>query len=239
MAHKTRTYIVENLLSYYKEFVDYYNKLEFGKHITTYKAGQIAESLLNLPEYIHYEIGVKTGFDTAKQFRDSIRTSQKNYEIVCDLANVVKHNRISRDGKTFTDINDIKESIAIVKYRDIFGKYYATRKILEINLLDGKSVEVSDLLLASILLWLGKVVDLNLIPEVPKLPEVQPKFIPRKVAKLANEVTILGNIGEYMEEQFRAMVYRKNINQITDRKPDEKFGKYRQPTIVKIGESIF
>lgn len=239
MAHNTRTYFVENVIPSYDSFIDYYKTLEFGKHITTFKAGEIAECLLNIPEYIFYEIGDRTGYQKAKAYRDSVRTSDKGYEIVCDLANVVKHNKISRDGKSFSDINVIRESIAIVKYEDILGRYYMTRKIVEIKLLDGMTIEVGDLLLNSMLLWSEKAKNLNLIPEVPKLKELLPNFVRRKDAKSFNEVTILGIIGEYLEEQFRKMVYRRRLDKITDIRPDEKFGNFKIPCIAKIEESPF
>lgn len=239
MAHNTRTYFVEKIIPVYENFIDYYKRLEFGRHITTSKAGDIAECLLNIPEYIFSEIGDELGYSKAKDYRESVWEADRDYEIVCDLANVVKHKKISRDGKTFSSIDDIRESISIVRYKDIFGKYYMPRKILEINLLDGNVVEVGDLLMNSMIIWSKKANDLNLIPGIPKIKELLPNFVRRRDAKNFKEVTIVGFVNEYLEEQFRPMIYRRNIDKITDLRPDEKFGKCKIPTILRIDKSPF
>ena len=239
MKHNTRTYFVKRVLPSYETFVSYYNNREFGLLKDTINAGNIAESLRDIPEHIFTEIGTTTGYESAGKFRKSISDNNKCYKIVCDLANVIKHREINRDNPSFLSLDDVKESIAIVRYEDILGKYYRTRKLLEVKLLDGSVWDISEILHKSVILWSNQLIGLGLIPAIPKLPELLPKFARRKDNRFDNKILISGNVGEYVEEHFRGLIYRKGKNIITECAPSEKFGKADVNVVAKIGESPF
>ncbi len=239
MKHNTRTYFVQRVLPSYETFVSYYNNRKFGLGKDTFNAGNIAESLRDVPEHIFTEIGTTTRYESAGKFRKSISDSNRYYKIVCDLANAIKHREIDRDNPSFLSLDDVKESIAIVRYEDILGKYYRTRKLLEVKLLDGSVCDISELLHKSIILWSNQLISLGLIPDMPKLSELLPKFAKRRDDRFDNEIHILGNVGEYGEDQFRTMIFRKGKNIITECAPGEKFGKADVNVVAEIGESPF
>ncbi len=239
MIHNTRTYFVKRVLPSYETFVNYYNKREFGLRKDIFNAGNIAESLLDIPEHIFIEIGTVTGYQNAKEFLKSVSENNRYYKIVCDLANVIKHREIDRNNPSFSRLDAVKESIAIVRYEDIVGKYYRTRKLLEVTLSDDSVYDISELLHESIILWSNQLISLGLIPDIPKLPELLPKFARRKDDGFGNDILISGNVGEYMEEQFRRLIYRKGRNIITECAPSEKFGTADVNVVAEIGESPF
>ncbi|MDQ3180892.1 MAG: hypothetical protein M3Q33_10270 [Acidobacteriota bacterium] len=239
MKHNARTYFVQRVLPSYETFVNYYNSREFGLHKDTFNAGNIAESLLDIPEQIFSEIGTMTGYENAGKFLKSISDNNRSYRIVCDLANVTKHREIDRRNPSFTSLDDMKEYIAIVRYEDILGQYYRTRKLLEVKLLDGSVCYISELLHKSLILWSNQLINLGLIPDMPKLPELLPNFAKRKDNRFDNKIRILGNVGEYGEDQFRTMIFRKGKNIITECAPGEKFGIADVNVIAEIGESPF
>lgn len=239
MKHNTRTYFVQRVLPSYETFVDYYNNREFGLHKDIFNAGNIAESLRDIPEHMFTEIGIATGHKDAYEFRKSISDSHRYYKIVCDLANATKHREITRNNPSFSSLDDVKVYIAIVRYDDILGKYYRTRKLLEVKLLDGSVCDIGELLHKSVILWSNQLISSGLIPDMPKLPELLPKFVKRKDNRFDNKIRILGNVGECGEDQFRAMIFRKGKNIITEYKPGEKFGSADVNVTAEIGESPF
>lgn len=239
MKHNTRTYFIERVLRSYETFVDYYNGREFGLRTDTFNAGNIAEALRDIPEHIFIEIGTGTGFDNANQFRESISDKYKYYKIICDLANVIKHKEINRKSPTFSSLDAVKESIASVRYDDIFGKYYKTRKLLEVTLSDNTVYEIGELLRESVLLWSNQLISFGIITKMLKLPELLPKFVKRKDQRFDSEIIIKGYVGEYMEQQFRALTYNKSKNLITELTSKKKFGKCQIPIKMKIEKSPF
>ncbi len=238
MKHNTRTYFVQRVLPSYETFVSYYNSGKFGVRKDTFNAGNIAESLLDIPEHIFTEIGTMTGYENAGKFLKSISDNNRSYKIVCDLANVTKHREIDRYNPSFTSLDDVKEYIAIVRYEDILGQYYRTRKLLEVNLSDGSQCDITEILQDSVMLWSNQLLSLGLIPDMPKLPELLPTFIKRKDNRFDSEIRFVGNAGEEIKFPPRKMIFREGKNIITECAPGEKFrfvGKF----VAEIGESPF
>ncbi|MBA2621936.1 MAG: hypothetical protein H0U87_12110 [Acidobacteria bacterium] len=239
MKNNSRAYFVEKVTPTYKTFVDYYNKRESGLHRDTFNAGNSSESLRDLPEHIFAEIGAKTGYNTAYKFREAMSSGNKEYKIVCDLANAIKHRVITKNNPTFSNLDAVKESVATVRYTDILGKYYRTRKFLEVTLSDGSVYEISDILQKSVLLWSNVLLNLNLIPSLPRLPELLPKFVRRNDERFKGNYYFLTTTGEHFQEQLRALIYRKSTNQITEIAAGEKFGTSDIPITINAGKSSF
>lgn len=239
MKHTTRTYFIEKVIPSYEIFVNYYNKREFGLRKDTFNAGNIAESLRDIPEHIFTEIGVAAGHKNAYKYRESMSDKNSHYKIVCDLANAIKHREISKNNPSFLSLDDVKESVATVRYSDILGKYYRTRKLLEVTLLDKSIHDIGDLLHKSILLWSNQLIILGLIPAIPKFPELLPKFARRNDIRFKDNIHMLGFVGEYFETQLRALIYRKSTNTITEVATGEKFGTSDIPVTMKIDKSPF
>lgn len=239
MNHNTHSYFIEKVVPSYITFVDYYNEREFGSRKDTFNAGHASESLRDLPEHIFADIGINTGFKNPYKFREFMSDNNKHYKIVCDFANVIKHCEITKNNPSFTTLNAIKESVASVRYSDIIGKYYRTRKLLEVALTDGSNYDVSDLLRESITYWSNKLLDLGLIPNMPKLPEPLPKFAKRNDARFRVDIKMQGFVNEEFEAQLRALIYRKASNEIAELTPGEKFGKSNIPITIKADPSPF
>jgi len=165
--------------------------------------------------------------------------SNSHYKIVCDLANAIKHRQITKNNPSFSSLDDVKESVATVRYVDILGKYYRTRKLLEITLLDNSVHDIGELLHKSILLWSNQLISLRLIPAMPKLPELLPKFAKRNDDRFKENIHMLGYVDEYFEARFRALIYRKSTNTITEIASGEKFGASKIPVTMKIDHSPF
>jgi hypothetical protein len=226
MKHSTRTYFIERVLSSYETFVSYYNGNEFGLRKDTFNAGNIAEALRDIPEHIFAELGSAIGYKKDSDYRRSISDNNRYYKIVCDLGNAIKHKKLTRYSPSFLNLDDVKESMAVVRYTDIIGDYYRTRKYLEVTLSDGSIFEVGGILNKSIICWSNELINLGLIPRMPELPELLPMFIKRKDRRCSDSVSFLCNRGEYVEMQFRAMIYRPDKNIITEQKAGGKFDKY-------------
>ncbi|HEY0459211.1 MAG TPA: hypothetical protein VGC97_08755 [Pyrinomonadaceae bacterium] len=239
MKNNARAYFVERVIPSYATFVDYYNNREIGLKKDTFNAGNTAEALRDIPEHIFIELGSTIGFNNAYKYRESVSDRYKYYKIVCDLANVIKHRQINKNNPTFSSLDNIKESVACVRYDDILGKYYKKRKLLEITLSDGNIDEIGELLQKSILLWAKELFNFGVIPQMPKLPELIPLFVKRKDKRLDGEIIMLGHKGEYFEQQVRALIYNKGKNALIKSQSGKKFGKSKIPITFKIGASPF
>lgn len=239
MKNTARKYFVERVIPSYEIFVNYYNSREAGLRKDSFNAGNIAESLRDLPEHLFAEIGATSGFKNAYAFRKSISDINPSYKIVCDLANVIKHKEIDKNNPTFTSLEAIKEFIVIVRYNDLLGKYYRTRKFLEVSLLDGSVYEISDILHTSMILWSKTLITFGIIPAIPKLPELLPKFIKRNDERLKVEICISGIVGEYMEEGIRRLIYNKDKDSFIKPQKGNKFGTAIFPIKFNINKSPF
>ncbi len=238
MEYNTRTYFIERVLHSYKIFVDYHNSRKFGLHRDMFNAGDVAESLRDIPEHIFIEIGVKTGHQTPEAFRDSFTGNYNYYKIVCDLANVIKHRKITRKNPTFSSLDSVKDCVALIRYEDIEGRYYKSRKLLEVTLLDGSIYDVGELLHQSVILWSIELISLGLIPSMPKLPELLPIFAQRNDSRFDGDIQAFGYAGEPMGFPTRDLIHIKSKNTLTDKKLDEKF-EMTLKYIAEIAESPF
>lgn len=239
MIHTTRAYFTEKVLPTYEIFVNYYNEREFGLRKDTFNAGNIAESLRDLPEHLFAEIGLNTGFNNAYKFREDVTKNNQCYKIVCDLANVIKHKEITRNSPSFTNLNNVRETVATIKYVDFLGKYYRTRKLLEIILDDNSVHDIGDLLHDSFVICANKLLTLGIIPSMPKVTELFPKFAKRKDPRFKVNMEMLGIEGESFQCQLRALIYKKSTNSFREIHQGEKFGTSDIPIKINVTPSPF
>jgi len=238
MLHTTRTFFVEKVVPSYSKFVEYYNNRVFGLNTDTFNAGEVAGSLLDIPEHLFTEFGT-TFAPNHKELRAQIISIENAYKIVCDLGNVIKHREICFNSPSFRSLNCVKEFIGITRFEDDQGYFYKSRKILEVTLDDGRIVEIGGIIKKSVNVWANYLVTRKIIPAVPTLPDLLPWVTTRQDLRFEGEFTIRGFVGEYMEVKPKFVIHRNDTNELSEIIPGDEFETMDLNYRFEIAESPF
>jgi hypothetical protein len=226
MRDTTRAFLVEVLAPSYKQFLDYYYGREVGFRKDTANAAAVSEALLNYPDHAFHEYGeaMKTrGARRASDYRRMLWQQSRSYEIVSDFANAWKHRSLSRKGVTIQSLDSVQENVAIVRYKDDEGFYYATRKFIVVNLSDGTEVELGDRIRESMTLVTAEMLELGVVTVLPTLPKKKANFVSRQEAISEPIMRCRVQQAEKYFFQFRAMIFRETEGTITYGPPDGLF----------------
>jgi hypothetical protein len=222
MTHTTRTFFIEKVIPSYSTFVNYYNSRVFSKNVDTFNAGEIAGSLLDIPEHLFNEFGTSIT-PSYKKLRDQISLAENDYKIVCDLGNVIKHREINFNSPTFTNLDNINEFIALCRFEDDQGVFYKSRKLLEVTLDDGSTVEIGGIIQKSLNVWANYLITHNIIPSFPKLPDLLPFVTSRQDNRFDGKFLVKGLVGEYMKVSPKFLVYKTDIDDLSEVSPSDEF----------------
>jgi hypothetical protein len=226
MRDTTRAFLVEVLIPSYEQFLGYYYGREVGFRKDSSNAAAVSEAMLNYPDHAFHEYGeaIKTrGAHRASDYRSMLWRQSRSYEIVSDFANAWKHRSLSRKGATVRSLDSAQENVAIVRYRDDEGFYYATRKYIVVKLSDGTEVELGDRIRESMTFITGEMLELGVVPVLPTIPKKKANFVSRQEAISEPIMRCRVRQAEKYSFQFRAMIFREAEGTITYGPPDGLF----------------
>ncbi len=225
----TRHFLYEVVLPAYENFVTQYSIREVGLQRDKRCAADLAEKLLHLPEYAFVELddpNCHAGYTTAYQYRQAIGPLFPPYEIVCDFGNAWKHRKLDRKGKKLADIDDVREAVAHIRYKDGQGYYYASTKLLLARLSDGLDHDLAGYLVASTAMWCHELLTRKLIDRLPTLPQVPEPYFTRKQADRLAPMRLYAHAQESFSFQPVAMVYDSTVKLLTPLKKGDAFNCY-------------
>ena len=211
-----RKYFTEVVLPAYFSFVDGYANREIGLSRDTERVSRLADSLLNLPEYVFAEsASISRKHRSKKAYRKSVWLKCPDYELCCDIAIAWKHGAISRQGRRLTGPKDIVECIAIVRNEDDEGIYTWSRKVVELRLAPDDVREVSPVLRNALLFWCNELIRIGTIPQMPSLPILFPALLTRDDLRGSGKMRILAHKLEKFSNQFKAYAYAPETDTIS------------------------
>lgn len=109
------------------------------------------------------------------------------------------------------------------RYEDEEGFYYGLRKAVIISLTDGSEHQIDVLLSESMQLWTKELVERGIIPNAPKLSELEPIARTREQLSKVSKMRILGQKAEYLEIQQKMLIFRFDLNVLNPVLPGEPF----------------
>ena len=120
-----RRLFVEQILPALDRFKAGYVDREIGLGRDIARGADLADLLVNLPDYIFRDASRP---DLLARYRDSRAYREEfgwknhpNYELVCDFANSWKHRLVTRDSRRLHGIHDAEEASAMCRYFDDEG----------------------------------------------------------------------------------------------------------------------
>jgi hypothetical protein len=138
-------------------------------------------------------------YESARSYREDYAwKTEPSYELACDFANAWKHRSISRTGRTFSGMNDVREAYAICRYNDEQGYYARGHKVVMIKTSDGRLAELRRVLVASTIFWSEELLRLGAIPTVPEGIFDFGEFSSRTDAHAQRPLVFHGIVGEYL-----------------------------------------
>lgn len=213
----TRNYYSFEILPAYQNFLESLDSEDIGKNIIKSKAIHVCNCLNNLVDYIFKEnpsyVLEVWGEKTKEHFRQKIENARPGNNIpgysmvhgeffgfIRDIANLSKHSSIGRPNATITDLNNLLESIAIIRYQDSKGYYYSTVRMLIVRNKLGHKIPLEYFILQAFLFLTDILIELKIIPEKPLLKKYKRDFlISRENANLKIKMSLLagesGSIG--------------------------------------------
>lgn len=223
MRHTARDHFLQVVLPAFWDFTSYYSTREMGLRRDTKNAATVAGALRDLPEHISHDLNGETGYATNKSYRESFWPQSKAYQIICNFADAWKHRSISRPDRLLSCVDDIIESLALIRYTDQQGIYYGTRKLLTARLADGREGDLGLLLLTSLTVLAHELVRRALLPRIPDLPTLPTYFQSRDEAASALPVRVICHVQEQFELPQRCLIFEVNTGAPRPLKPGEAF----------------
>ena len=237
-----RRLFVEQVIPALRKFKDGYLDRQVGLGCDIAKGADLADLLVNLPEYIfrsNVSPVAALGFSNVRAYREQYGWKQcGNYEIVCDFANSWKHHSITRDGRTMHGIDDVEEAYAMCRYYDEQGAYYCGHKLILLRLVGGGQIDLRRVLISAAKFWADSLNALDFTPAAPSQLFDFGEFTSRHDAERLAPLTLHGIVGEPFKYVGKGFDFNHSTNSWVDVKPATGFA-YEMPFNVNVLPSPF
>jgi len=177
---ETRSYILDNLIPTFNEFIVETKNFEFGRNRSINLATGLASKIKNLSEFLYDEKEQKIN-KTYSLIRpkksENLNIWRSNlqdpfyFKLCCDLSDASKHKKLNRKDRLIDSIHAIEEKLTIVRFQDKEGYYYRLVKLITIKLNDKNVYLAENVLRKGAVSILTECIKFGIID---KLPNVEP-----------------------------------------------------------------
>jgi hypothetical protein len=204
-----RKLLVEQILPALARFKEGYLERDVGLGRDIARAADLADLLLNLPEYLIKDDSVPTevsSYNSAREYRERYLWKQyPGYELVCDFANSWKHRKVTRDGRKMNGMEDVVEGIGACRNFDAAGAYYCQHKLVLIKTGEQSYAELRRLLVSVTDHLTKELARLGITPEVPPDTFAFGEFTSRQQASDLPPIRMRGFVGEPLAYRLQAL----------------------------------
>ncbi len=211
--HSARHHFLQVVLPAYEQFGNTLTDGIAGDHRDLLAAGRAAEACLNLADHLATDPTCRDripGAPKSKSYVTQLTKQYDNFAIIRDIANAFKHRVISRVDRTIDSIDSVKEHVALIRFTDSEGYYYASRKLVIVSLRDGRRLYVGDVLFGCIGDWMREMLRLNQIPSALHIKRLPPRLLRRQDVLKQPCIEMRAEQGEYFESNITVLEYYDN-----------------------------
>ena len=202
-----RKLYVQQLLPALRSFLAGYTNRELGMGKDIARGADVADILLNLPDYIFRDTSRPaelTRYQSSKVYRKQrCWVAEPLYELTCDFANAWKHRTITRDRRSLDGIDSAKEVFAICRFQDEAGTYYRSTKLVMVRVPDGREMDLRRMLIGSARFWADEMSALGYIPPTPPSILEFTEYITREDEDAARPLKLHGYQHEHLHVEGR------------------------------------
>lgn len=144
---------------------------------------------------------------------------------VRDVANASKHQELTRDNLLIKHVENINESIILIRHQDRDGYYYSTRKAVTVETLEGYRLLIEEFILLSILSFSNILIEVGAIPNLPCQGIKKRIFAHRRneVDKLP-KIIMGGNVGEKFKVTLASFIHEPSpVFELRGLQPGDEF----------------
>ena len=237
-----RRLFVEQVLPALERFKAGYADREIGLGRDIARGADLADLLVNLPDYIFREPSQHSLLapnKNARAYREEFCWKQNsNYEIACDFANSWKHRKVTRDHRKVNGMSDVHEAYAMCRYVDSQGDYYCGHKIVVISTVDGQTADLRRMLVSSARFWAEELSRLGVIPPTPPERFDFGEYTSRSEAVALGPLKFHGIAGEPLRYEARTFDFDASTRSWINSRPSSGFH-YEMPCVFEIAPSPF
>lgn len=101
------------------------------------------------------------------------------YDLLGDIVNAGKHKDVTRGTPQVDKAENIYEQVVVTEYKDEKGRYLHHEKTVDVDLVDGTSRDIFEILTNVINMWLSELVSIGIMPNA-KIFSLPTKTIPAR-----------------------------------------------------------
>ena len=206
----------EVVLADYERFIENYLSVEVGDGADLRLAQKCAESLLHLGDRLFLlDGGSRSGNSNPTEHRRALFKTIPNYAAISDVALAAKHHVVNRGEGLVRDENALRTFVAIDRYCDNDGPYFRFRKLVEVELPEGRAADVGELL-HNVMMSLAKhMVDIGVLPGLPEVEPIAPPFVERATSGRTPVLRMIGRVGNRVNYGHKVFFYREKEGRLT------------------------
>jgi len=158
-----------------------------------------------------------------------------------DVANVSKHQRINRPNALIRTVEDINESIILIRHQDNKGYYYSTRSTVTLEALDGSRLLIEAFILLTVLSFSNILINVNAIPKLPRDGIKRRNFgYSRHEIENLPKIIMGGNVGEELRLTLGSYIYDPSpVFELRGAQPKDEFNGTSSSMDLKIDTGFF
>lgn len=202
--HSARQFYINTLLPAYERMAAILLDGALGSRRDINALGEAAVACLHLADYLVRDPTVNQRILGAPKSKEYIADLAKRYEafaICMDVANAYKHRGVSRQDRTIIGLDSIREHWAIVRFSDGEGHYWVARKVVQIQLVNGRITLGHDLIRETLKVWGKELARLGVVASAPEVADIPRRFVGRSEAPAKPSLRLDGVVGEHFESQ--------------------------------------
>jgi hypothetical protein len=194
----------ENVLVAYGNFLDSQSQMSAGRWNDLKLAINAATALYHFREHFPKE---------QKKTRADIALHCPDYDLVGDIANASKHNRLTRGQPLIRNIDDVYEQITCTLYHDDEGDYRNVEKQVMVRLKSGVERNVLEVATNVVNMWSEVLFQLSIVNKQRKFT-IRERSQPIGRRDSRDQLTLNFTRGVAATQRFKLQEYNYNTNSI-------------------------
>lgn len=205
MFDDIHAYFHENVLSSYLDYKKRRNEHNVGRNVDLKKALIAANSLYHFREHLPSKY---------KKKREEFALLCEDYDLLGDVVNVSKHNKLTQKWKYINSTDSIEEILVITKYVDSKGEYFNSEKNINVRIIDGTKRDLFNILTNVLNMWYSYLHDIGILKEKYIEKIVEPIYPLKRNQSSGNNFSITATRGVRFNQHVQLQEFNYETGKI-------------------------